>query len=48
MRERERKIERERERQLDIERETNNSDWTRFDLTRQIETNLYLYTVEAA
>ena len=38
--EKEREKERERERQLDIERETNNSGWTRFDLTRQIETNL--------
>ncbi len=32
-----------RERQIYIERETNNSGWTRFDLTRQIETNLYIY-----
>ena len=35
--------EREREREIDVESETNISGWARFDLTRQIKTNLYIY-----
>ena len=37
MRERERKIEREKNKQF---------GWTRFDFTRQVETNLYIYIYE--
>ena len=32
--------ERDREREIDVESQTNISGWARYDLTRQIETNL--------